>query len=258
MSFARRIEEGRLALMMLTRLPVGRLVDPAPRLGQAAWAFPLVGLIVGGVGGALHWGALSASLPPLAAAFLALLAMTLMTGALHHDGLADFADGMGGGRDKAHRLEIMRDSRIGSYGVLALVFAVGLQASALSALPSGAGLTALVFMAVASRLAMVAALVWLKPARKAGLGRQVQQANPVVLAPGTALVTLLAFQASIQACGALLVTALAALSVSRLARRRIGGQTGDVLGAVQLVADVCGLIAWVAMMEVFRSAELMR
>ena len=247
MSLARRLEEGRLALMMLTRLPVGRLADPAPRLGQAAWAFPLVGLIVGGIGGAVHWGAMAASLPALVAALLALLAMALVTGALHHDGLADFADGIGGGRDRDHCLEIMRDSRIGSYGVLALVFAVGLQASALSALPTGAVLPALVFTAIASRLAMVALLIWLPPARDDGLGRLARHDRPLSLLPGAALLALLAVLSPLQSVAAALAIGLAAACIAGMALRRIGGQTGDVLGAGQLVGETFGLIIWVAL-----------
>ena len=118
----RRLDEARLALMLLTRLPVGRLKDPVPSLAEARWAYPLVGLVIGAIAWVAHHGALMLGLGPLPAALVALGAMVLVTGALHHDGLADFADGLGGGRDPDHRLEIMRDSRIGSYGALALIF----------------------------------------------------------------------------------------------------------------------------------------
>ena len=142
-----RRDELRLGLMFLTRLPAGRL-DSETTLSQAAWTFPLVGLVPGALGWAMFalagGGALGAA--------LAISAMALVTGALHWDGLADFADGMGGGQDRAHVLEIMRDSRIGSYGVLAMILCALLQVLALAEIGS---IPAFLFAGVVSRVLTV-------------------------------------------------------------------------------------------------------
>jgi hypothetical protein len=120
------------ALALLTRLPVPGA--DGDRTAASAWAWPFVGLIVGGLSGALAMAALLLGLPPPIAAGLALGAGIVITGALHEDGLADCADGFWGGHDAARRLEIMKDSRIGAYGVIAMILVIGLKWLALSAL----------------------------------------------------------------------------------------------------------------------------
>ncbi len=232
MSIAGRAREARLAVTMLTRLPAGRIGHP-PSLAASAWAFPLVGLLPG-----LAVWAVFAALGGPVGAFAACLAGALVTGGLHHDGLADFADGIGGARDRAQVLEIMRDSRIGSYGVLALVFAVALQA--LSMADAAPGLAAFLFLGVASRLAMLAAMTRLPAAREDGLGRMA--AGGRGLWPGAALTAALGLWLGAAAIPALVALGLAAAAVARLARKRIGGQTGDVLGAAQLAAEVAGWV----------------
>src|SRR5437763_523525 len=101
--------------------------------GAACWALPLIGLIVGAIAALVLLGAAWIGMTPAVAAGLALAAAVLVTGGLHEDGLADTADGLGGGKDRDHKLAIMRDSRIGSYGVLALMLTLGLRWSALTA-----------------------------------------------------------------------------------------------------------------------------
>lgn len=248
MSPRRRVDEARLALMLLTRLPVGRLADPAPTLAQAQWAYPPVGLVVGALGWAALQGALALGLDALAAALCALAAMALFTGGLHHDGLADFADAMSGGRDKAHRLAIMRDSRIGSHGALALMLALALGAAALGALGDALTLAAALLVSVASRLAMLGALVFLPPAREDGLGHGAAAASRLSLLPGALLVAGLAAAAGRAAPVALGAIGLAALAIALQARRRVGGQTGDVLGAVQIGSETAGWLALSACM----------
>ena len=104
--------------MLLTRLPVGWLATSAEpaRLADAVWAFPVVGAVVGAIGGAVFWVCARLGMPPAVAAVWTLASMLLVTGALHEDGLADTADGLGGGRTRERKLEIMRDSRIGTFG----------------------------------------------------------------------------------------------------------------------------------------------
>lgn len=244
-----RLDEVRLALMFLTRLPVGRLQETAPTLAQARWAFPLVGLIVAALGWAAQQGALALGLGPMPAAVLALCVLAFVTGGLHHDGLADFADGIGGGRDRDHCLEIMRDSRIGSYGVLALIFAVGLQASALAMFENGAPFALFALVGVGSRLSMLVVLDILPPARDGGLGHAASGAALGAWAPGAGVLVVITLLLGVAALPALLAGALAAFLVAFLAKHRIGGQTGDVLGAVQVMSAVAIWLSVAAIMS---------
>ncbi|MBW4984493.1 adenosylcobinamide-GDP ribazoletransferase [Mameliella sp. CS4] len=250
MSLRRRIDELRLGMMMLTRLPMGRLADPAPTLAQARWSFPLVGLPLGFVAWAVLAGAQALELPPLAAGFAALAVLASLTGGLHHDGFADFADGMGG-RDRAHRLEIMRDSRVGSYGVIALILAAGLGASALSALPVTAW-GALLLVSLTSRLAMLVLLDLMPPARRDGLGQMAATARDTLpwraWLPGGLLALCAALVVGMAALPVLAAMALAAAWVAWRARRLLGGQTGDVLGAAQLASETAGWLALAAVL----------
>lgn len=239
-----RVQELRLAVMLLTRLPVGRLRSPAPSLAQAQWAYPLVGLPVGLIGWGALQGALLLGLPALPAAALCLLVLALVTGGLHHDGLADFADGAGGGRDRAHALEIMKDSRLGSYGALALIFAVLLGGSALASVADSIGLAIFCLIAVASRLAMLITLSELPPARDSGLGQSAAGTGSLLtLAPGAALCAVLAVASGWAGLAAIIAGGLIAGWLAWAALRRLGGQTGDVLGAVQLSSEVAMLVA---------------
>lgn len=237
------------ALVWLTRLPLGPLLPrPVPALAQSAWAFPLAGIAVGLPAGAVFWLAPALGLSAFTGAMLALAAMTLLTGALHEDGLADFADGCGAA-DRARALEIMRDSRIGSYGVVALILGFGLRISALAGLAPVAGLAALVATAALSRAGMVAGLALLPPARPEGLGRLAGRPSAaqglIALLIGAALLAwpaagtdrpVLFWIAGLICCGG------AQYLVARNARRRLGGQTGDVLGAMQQVGEIALLL----------------
>ena len=134
----RRIAEVQVAFMLLTRLPAGRLWGGAPELAAAKWAFPLTGLVVGGSFAGVYITMSILALPASLAAILALGVSVMMTGGLHEDGLADCADGFGGGQTKDQKLAIMRDSRVGSYGVLALVLVIAARMMALATLPATA------------------------------------------------------------------------------------------------------------------------
>lgn len=245
-----RLDQARLALMLLTRLPVGRLSDPAPGLASAAWAFPLVGLVVGVIGWAVHGAALALGLPHIVAALGALAAMALTTGGLHLDGLADFADGIGGGRDRAHRLEIMRDSHIGSYGVIALIFALGLSAGALSGLPATTGLvTGFLLIGCASRLLMLLTLILLPPARTDGLGNLAHRSGGYSWVAGAVVSIALVAMLGPSASAVLGAMAVAAVWVAWRAKNAIGGHSGDVLGAVQVLSETAGWVALAASLQ---------
>ncbi|GAA4217709.1 adenosylcobinamide-GDP ribazoletransferase [Sagittula marina] len=236
----RHLEELRLAVVFLTRLPVGRLSDPVPDLSDARWAFPVVGLLVGGIT-ALVWMALSAlGASPLLAATLTFGAQAMVTGALHHDGLADVADGLGGGRDRAHALDIMRDSRLGSYGALALAV-VSLAWVVALADTSHAPLS-LLALAVASRMAMLVVLTELPSAREDGLGQSASTSRRAYGA-GLVLTALLMIPLGVPAIAALLGMTLTTAFLAHRALMRIGGQTGDVCGATQLLSETGALVA---------------
>lgn len=241
------LRELRVATGFLTRLPV-RWPDAAPAdaLARSMRVFPLVGAGIGLAAG-LAWAlALGLGTPHLVAALLALAAQALLTGALHEDGLADVADGFGGGRDRDRTLEIMRDSRIGSYGTLALVLSVGLRAAALAAIASPwAGVAALAAAGAVSRATCPALLAWLPPARTDGLGAGAGRApsEALAVALGLAACFALLLLGLGHGLAALVLAALPAWALAGLARRRIGGHTGDVLGAAQQLAEVAVLCA---------------
>ncbi|WP_207101909.1 adenosylcobinamide-GDP ribazoletransferase [Paracoccus shandongensis] len=233
----RRLAEARLAVILLTRVPFGRLRDPVPPLGAAAWAFPLAGLPVGLIAGAVMWAALAAGLSPLIAGGLALGAQVMATGALHEDGLADICDGFWGGATRERRLQIMRDSRIGSYGTVGLVLTLGLRWLGLAALAEAQAVAAVVAVAMASRVAPVVLMAGLPAARADGLGAQggTVGIRAVLLA---ALIGGLPMLVVPQGAAALVFAALAVTALALVARQKIGGQTGDVLGAGQQAAEI--------------------
>jgi adenosylcobinamide-GDP ribazoletransferase len=233
----------------LTRLPLARLatIDSAP-LARSMRAFPLVGIIVGLIG----WAALALAawlgLPPSATALTALAATVLASGGLHEDGLADTADGFGGGADREHKLAIMRDSRSGAYGIMALIVSFGLRGAALAALSVSAALPALVAAHVVSRAALPLAMRFIAPARPDGLGAGAGQPDDAAQAwcLGIAVVVALLCFGPSHGIVALAVAALAIAAIGFLAERQIGGHTGDVLGAAQQVGEIAVLLAAVA------------
>jgi adenosylcobinamide-GDP ribazoletransferase len=239
-----RLTEAQLAVMLLTRLPAGRMAK-APSIGAAVWAFPLAGLLVGGISAAVLAGALGLGVAPAMAAGLALAAGVLATGGLHEDGLADVADGFGGGQNRARKLEIMRDSQIGSYGGLALILSLGLRWQAMSALATHTPMLAagaVIALAMTSRAGMAFALLWMPAARIDGMGK---------MAAGTTLHCALAGLAigifgmvvtvgPMLALWVFLIQIVVQLAFSRIAMRQIGGQSGDVLGAMQQFTEIAG------------------
>ena len=232
-----------VALCLLTRLPLPALPDAAfDRQASAVWAFPLVGLIVGGLAACAAALALALGLPVWLAAGLCLAVQIVLTGAMHEDGLADCADGFWGGTSPERRLEIMADSAIGTYGTLALILSVGLRWGGLAVvLP--AGIWGVVALAVASRAGLPVVMAFLPRARPGGLSDSVgvppTASVAVALALGLGFVLLLA-----GTCAAHIALAAAvALAVTAwIARAKIGGQTGDVLGAAQQVVEIAGLL----------------
>lgn len=243
-------------LRFLTRLPVpfAKTVD-LPPLSQSMRLFPVAGAILGALTGALLLLFSWVGLTPLLAAALAAGFGVLITGALHEDGLADTADGFGGGKTREQRLAIMRDSRIGTYGTLALGFALLARIAAFAALLelSPLALMAVMVSCAAFSRALMVDLLWAtRPARSDGLS--VLAGTPGRNGAAFAIVTAAAVTL---ASGALLkpesglVAIAAGLAVTaylrRLTVRLIGGQTGDVCGAVQVLSEIAMLCVFVAM-----------
>ncbi|WP_252733605.1 adenosylcobinamide-GDP ribazoletransferase [Paracoccus marinaquae] len=229
-----------LALVFLTRLPLGHLL-PARVLPLAGstWAFPLAGALVGAM------AALPLLLPgpPLLPAVLSVAVAVWFTGALHEDGLADFADAAGG-RNPEERLRIMRDSRIGSFGAMALILTTALRIAALTV----AGPAALIAAAACGRAGSVLAMVALVPARPDGLGRAAGRPSGAALGAALLIAALVCLPAGPAALPAALAGLVAALLLMHRARRRLGGHNGDVLGAVSLGVETAMLTAFALLM----------
>jgi adenosylcobinamide-GDP ribazoletransferase len=182
--------------------------------------------------------------PPLAAAALALVATTMLTGCLHEDGLADVADACGGATP-ARKLEIMRDSRIGTYGACALILSLLLRAAALASLGEASRATVVL---IVTHMAARAPLPWfmrLLPAARADGVFAATQGVPPVSAVIAALLGVLALGLGLGSKPALIAVVLMAAVVAlarSVCRRQIGGQTGDVLGALEQVGEVLVLL----------------
>jgi adenosylcobinamide-GDP ribazoletransferase len=241
-------DQAAAGLMFLTRLRLPVAADwPDDAVARAAWSFPLAGVVVGIAGALVAILAWRLGLPVFAAAVLALATTALVTGALHEDGLADTADGLGGGRTIERKLEIMKDSRVGSYGVLVLVLSVGLRASAIAALfEHGVWvvLGAMVAAHAASRAGLPAMMRFMTPARPGGLGASagIPASSSVLAAAVSGALAALIGLGWERGMAAITVAAIAVVIVAMLARRQIGGYTGDILGAGQQVAEAAVLL----------------
>ncbi|TQV76325.1 adenosylcobinamide-GDP ribazoletransferase [Denitrobaculum tricleocarpae] len=246
----------KFCLVFMTRLPL-RLDDRTRNrsLAEACAVLPLVGVVVGLWSAAVLWLTLAAGLPYLAAAATAVAASILLTGALHEDGLADVADGFGGGLEKARKLEIMRDSRIGSYGVIAiglsLILRVTLIAEIVGRFESFWGITgALIAVHVIGRGLLPAVMAALPLARGDGLAAAAERPSGSRAGAASALSLLAAAFCLGLTPGivAFVAGGIAVIIMAWLARRQIGGYTGDVLGASEQVAEIATLAAITAML----------
>ncbi len=247
----------RLAVSFLTRIPIGP--DGGSDLPAAFWAFPLVGAAIGLSGGVVCVLAVLAGLPLMGAVILALMAMAWLTGALHEDGLADTADGFGGGGDRDAKLAIMRDSRIGTYGVLTLILVIGLKITLVTHIGARTGnlagvIAALAAAAAISRAAMLILPAFLRPARADGLGRSVADAEPARLVAPVAVAVAVSGAALWRYgwspfWGSIILGGMTTFGVTVLAARQIGGYTGDTLGAAQQISETAILAVLAATME---------
>jgi adenosylcobinamide-GDP ribazoletransferase len=251
-----------IALQFFTRVPIPRWVGFEPEwLHHSARYFPAVGACVGLVGAAVL-GVAQTILGPLVAAPLCIVATVLLTGGFHEDGFADTCDGLGGHVSRERALEIMKDSRIGAYGAMGLVLMLGLKAAALSALGAvsvWAAMAALLVAHTASRTATVLMIAWLPYAgdeahAKAKPLAQRARLSDVLIACATNLLVaglvlpLRSHGLEVGGWAAVVSSLLAAtvmwLWCARWLKKRLGGVTGDTLGATQQLVEVTMLLAW--------------
>ncbi len=235
-----------IALQFFTRLPIPRWVGfEAGWLQHASRYFPLVGCVVAAIAAAVYFAA-ALVLPAPVAAVLSTVASIYLTGAFHEDGFADTCDGLGGGMTRERALEIMKDSRVGAYGAIGIACMLAAKLSALAMLPPRVAVGALLLAHPLSRLA-AASLIWqLDYVRGEGKAKPLAQqmtsaefaiAAVTALLPAPFLIAL-GWITPGALLAALLGAALAALWLGRKLHRRLGGYTGDCLGAVQQVAEV--------------------
>jgi adenosylcobinamide-GDP ribazoletransferase len=231
----------RVAAAFLTRLPVGATVDAPETLARAVPWFPVIGAAVGLVVAGCY-AASSAVLPPMVAAAVAVGLGVVVTGAFHEDGLADLADSLGGwSRDDA--LRIMKDPTHGSYGVLALVFSVVVRVAAVAALDAGQAVAALPAAHALGRAGAVT-LLTVPAARRLGLGTAwASGVTPATVATAMvvgAAVATLAIGAWVVPTA--VVVGVGVVAVAAIARRVLGGVSGDVMGAAEQAGEIVALV----------------
>lgn len=241
------------ALGFFTRIPVPAWVPWSPeRLNRAARYFPLVGWIVGAVAAAGLY--LASLLLPVSVAVLLSMALTLrLTGAFHEDGWADTCDGLGGGWDKLQALAIMKDSRIGTYGAAGLMLMLASKAAALIELATHSPGLAAIALGVAhplSRLASVSLIHTLSYVREDELSKarplaRTLERHELAIAGGSGLLPLLLLPTD-AAAAALALVVVVTWRARQVFRRRLGGYTGDCLGAAQQAAELACYIGILA------------
>ncbi len=243
---AARLGELKTSILFSTRLPLPRVAPVGGgALAQAVWALPLAGVIVGVIAALVYAVAHRAGLFAWPAAALAVATTLLVTGCLHEDGLADTADGFGGGELREQKLAIMRDSRIGTYGVCALVLSILIRAGALATIGEpGLVAGALIAAHGAARATLPVFMFLVPPARADGLAYDAgrpsrQQAAAAAVLGILILLFCLGFTPALM--GAILLVIVVGL-LARLSLTQIGGQTGDVLGALEQVSEIVILL----------------
>ena len=226
------------AVTLLTVVPVPGAGVAA--LGDSAAWFPLVGAAVGGLAGAVRLAA-EHTLGPLTATVLAVTALVVVTGALHQDGLADTADGVGARDGRERRLAVMRDSSTGAFGVLALIAWFLLMVTAPAQLTGVQALLTFVAACAVGRWAALLHATAAPPARADGLGASLTVSRPALLG-ATALAAAAAIATGlpdpVKPTAALAAGALVAILASIYARDRLGGYTGDTLGATVALGEL--------------------
>jgi len=240
-TISRLVGDIRSSVLFSTRLPLRPALIEAASVARASWAWPLAGAFVGVIGACVYWATATAGVPILAAAGLAVAATLLATGCLHEDGLADTADGFGGASSRERKLVIMSDSRIGAYGACALIMSLLLRIAAIASLGDPLLVVPVLIAAHAAARASMPVLMLLTPSAR-GEGLAAEAARPpvfsVVVAVLLGMLALIAGLGIRQGLVALLLIAGAVVFIRWLCLRQIGGQTRDVLGALEQISEI--------------------
>jgi adenosylcobinamide-GDP ribazoletransferase len=245
-----------MALRFFSRLPTGARPHAVPNLDRIARVLPLAGLLIGFGPASVLLLCVAGGIPPLFAAVAAAACSAIVTGAMSEDAVADAADGLFGGNTVERRLEILKDSRHGTYGVLTIVFIVGLKVAALSALAAHGAIAAAVVWLAAGVLARSGGLyiaMALPPARISGASAAAGQLSRnafgfgLVLALVIAAVLAVPFVDPFGFVVALAIAAAIAIGWTRLCDRLVGGQTGDLIGALQALLEIALLATFMTM-----------
>jgi adenosylcobinamide-GDP ribazoletransferase len=248
-----------ICLGFYTRLPIPQAAREAPLQSLAHFPcavriLPLAGAILGAIAALVLGVAVGIGFSPFLAAPLAVGCLILLSGALHEDGLADCADGFFGGATRERKLDIMRDSRIGTFGALALLLSVYVRAASLASIAGeslGLAATVLIGAAALSRSAALIPLAVLPPARQDGAGFAAGKPEPMALAAAACLAVVFALGPMVAGAGlrplaAIAVATGAAYAMVPLAKKHIGGHTGDVAGAAQQLSEIAFYLAFAA------------
>ncbi len=239
------IQKFLLALSFFTRIPIGKRDFGSLTLAQAATYFPIVGAVIGLFTGGFYLAMLWLGLPNMVSAWLTVVFQLLLTGCLHEDGLADTADGLASGRDREQKLSIMRDSRIGSYGVLALITIISLRANLIGSF-TGNFVTIIVFVATAtcSRAFLAVFMQTISYARNYGLA--VRAGKPAIeqtiIAISIGVFSLLLTGKILATLTGVFSLAIIYVVIKQITNKNFGGITGDVLGATQQISEVAMLL----------------
>lgn len=235
------------AFLLLSRVPVVWFTfdeTTSPDFSRALWAFPIVGLVVGIIAGCFMLAGVDLGLPPLLIAGIGAVVMTLLAGAMHEDGIADTADGFGGGRDAARKADIMHDSRIGTYGVMALVLSTICRIAIIMGLMEiFSGWTFVLIIAgmgAAARFQVLVLLQFFALSPFAKLGMVTSKPSAVQFIVGLVIwAELLRLLTSFgMELLVVVVTTVVTVWLGRLATRQIGGVTGDVMGTSIILGEI--------------------
>jgi len=242
-----RAKELTTSIVFLTRLPLlGSTPTAAGDIAKAAWAFPIAGILVGLIGAIVYALAHRIGVPPWPAAALAVTATLVATAGMHEAGLAGAIDGLGRGKTREQKLDIMAESHIGAYGVCALVLALVLRVSALAVLPNAhAVVWALIAAHGGARAAMMALMFLLPPARGDGLSPDAGRppADSVAAAAALGFVLLVFCLGFGRGIVTLIFLLIVLAGMTWLSSEQIEGQTGEVAGALEQVSEIVILLA---------------
>lgn len=237
-----------LSLQFLTRIPINIPVDfNEENLAKSTFFFSLVGAIIGGLSGIVYY--LFSFINIQLAALTTVMAMIIITGGLHLDGLADMFDGFMANKDKERTLEIMKDSRVGAFGVVALVLNILTKYVLLSNLTVNVPILLILSLAN-SRIVVCHKMIYKKIARPGGLGDMFHRSNPkkYALTGAGIYIGIITFLNSIYLIP-LVTTIIAGEIISSMAYKKIGGFTGDIYGATIEIGEIISLITFMVVMK---------